>query len=194
MRTIRTTTISSLVLGLLAGSVVGVAAQDEEGPTYPTAPATVVSGGMVDWGEGSWEEETEVMVDGVRQRQGVRFEGARFEMDDPRLTGDVSYEGIQHGRMDGETEVVLFATDWRIENDEGSWSSSCTSYQAMEPMGDPSLADPLTSTCLYTGAGEYEGRSAYLVKEFFAGELPYPIRGLIFEGDVPPVPGSLPAE
>ena len=192
MRAIKTTTISILAVGLLAGSAVGVAAQDDES-TEPSTPA-IVTGGMVDWGEGSYEEETETEVDGVRQRRGLRFEGARFEMDDPRLTGDVSYEGIQHGRMDGETEVVLFATDWRIENEDGSWSSTCPSLQVMDPTADPSTADPLIYSCLYTGAGAYEGLSAYLVKELFAGELPYPIKGLVFEGDLPPMPEMSSAE
>ena len=40
MRTIRTTTISILVLGLLAGSGVGVAAQDEEAEPFSGAVVT----------------------------------------------------------------------------------------------------------------------------------------------------------
>ena len=191
MRTIRTTTISILALGQLAGSVVGVAAQEEES-TEPSTP-TIVTGGMVDWGEGTYEDETEAMEDGVLRRRGLRFEGARFEMDDPRLTGDVSYENVSDWHREDEPEGpggALFSTDWRIENDEGSWSSSCTTLQIMDPT--PEL--PLISTCLYTGAGAYEGLSAYLVKELFAGELPYPIRGLIFEGDMPPFPEMSSAE
>ena len=189
---IRSITTSFLALGLLAGSAVGVAAQDEES-AGPGTPA-IVTGGMVDWGEGTYEEETEAMVDGVRQRRGLHFEGARFEMDDPRVTGDVSYEHISDWRTDADAEAALFTTDWRIENDEGSWSSTCPSMQVMDPTADPSMADPLIYSCLYTGAGAYEGLSAYLVKDLFTGELPYPIRGLIFEGDLPPAPEMSSAE
>ena len=59
---------------------------------------------------------------------------------------------------------------------------------------DPTPELPLVSTCLYKGAGAYDGLSAYLVKELYAGELPYPIRGLIFEGDLPPFPEMPPTE
>ena len=172
------------------GSVPG--AEVDEATTEPSTPA-IVTGNMVSWGE-VVQEATETEVSGVRQRRGLAFEGARFEMDDPRLTGDVSYVTNGDGRTVGDAEAVLFTVGWRIENDEGSWSGSCPSFQVVERMADPSMADPLIYSCLYTGAGAYEGLSAYLQKELFAGELPYPVKGLIFEGDLPPTPEMSPAE
>ena len=65
MRAIKTTTISILALGLLSGSAVGAAAQDEVAADMPTGPATF-SGTY----EGSWPpvvELTETIVDGVEQ-------------------------------------------------------------------------------------------------------------------------------
>jgi len=159
-------------------------AEADEATTQPVPP-TIVRGGMVDWGEGNYEAETQTEMDGYQQRRGLRFDGARFEMDDPRLTGDVSYENVSnwYWQTVEESGGALFATNWLIENEEGSWSSSCTSLQIMDPMPEPHV-----SNCLYTGAGAYEGLSAYLVMELFGPELPYPIKGLIFEGDVPPFP------
>lgn len=166
-------------------------AEGDEATTEPMPPA-IVSGGMVDWGEGTYMDETEAIEDGVNRRRGLRFEGARFEMDDPRLSGDVTYEHVSDWHWEDESEGsggALFGTIWRIENDEGSWSSSCHSLQVMGP-----APDPIVSSCLYTGAGAYDGLSAYLVKELYAGELPYPIKGLIFEGDLPPFPEMPSAE
>ena len=84
----------------------------EDEATEPIPP-TIVSGGMVDWGEGSYEDETEAMEDGVLRRRGLHFEGARFEMDDPRLTGDVSYENVSDWHWEDEPEGsggALFGT------------------------------------------------------------------------------------
>ena len=116
--------------------------------------------------------------------------GDQFEADDPRLTGSFSQTVNGDLRMIGDTAVFLISPSMRIENDEGSWTSSCDTLQIMNPA--PEL--PLISTCLYIGAGAYDGLSAYLVKELYAGELPYPIRGLIFEGDLPPAPETPTAE
>ena len=45
-------------------------------------------------------------------------------------------------------------------------SGSCPSLQVVERTGDPSMMDPIIFSCLYTGAGAYEGLSAFLVQEW----------------------------
>ena len=85
------------------GSVPGV--DVDEATTESTAPA-IVTGNMVEWGEVA-QEATETKVDGVDQRRGLVREGARFEMDDPRLTGIVSYESNGDGRTVGDADAVL---------------------------------------------------------------------------------------
>ena len=191
MKGLKPTFISILAVGLLAGSAVGVAAQDEEATAEPSTPA-IVSGNMVSWGD-VVQEETETEVDGVRQRRGMVSEGARFEMDDPRLTGTVSYETNGDARAVGGEESFLVALAWHIENEDGSWSGSCPGLFVMDPASDPSMPDPDVFSCLYTGEGAYEGLSAFLVQKW-PRELPYPIKGLIFEGDMPPTPEMSSAE
>jgi len=163
-----------------------------EGETTEPRPPAIVTGNMISWGEVT-QEATETMVDGVDQRRGGVREGARFEMDDPRLTGTVSYMSNLDGRKVGRTDAVLVALGWRIENEEGSWSGTCPSVEFVEPGADPSKMEPIIFSCFYTGAGAYEGLSAYLVQGWYP-ELPYPIKGLIFEGDMPPYPELPPAE
>ena len=163
-----------------------------EGETTEPRPPAIVTGTMEGWGEVA-QEGTETMVDGVDERRGLLRDGARFEMDDPRLTGTVSYVSNGDGRSVGDATAALFSLAWHIENEEGSWSGSCPMLQIMEPMADPSMMEPIVFYCLYTGAGAYEGLSAYLMQQFTA-ELPAPIKGLIFEGDLPPVPELLSAE
>ena len=140
MRAIKTITISILALGLLAGSAVGVAAQD--------AVVTETAGGV-----GSDDCET--------TPEGAEFcTGGRWEFDDPRLTGDEELtrtEVFDFGG--GEVDGAIIATeDVRITNDDGAWSGQCV-------FGSFFLDDELVSggnNCVVTGEGAYEGLTAYL--------------------------------
>jgi hypothetical protein len=199
----RTTSMLSPVKAITAGAIIfaigGVmliaqpfgqqisvpGAEGDEATTEPTTPA-VVTGNMMGQGDVA-QEPTNTEVDGVNQTRGLAFEGERLEMDDPRLTGTVSYEINADGRTVGDTESALLSVHWRIENEEGSWSGSCPSLFIAEQDADPSTMDPYIFSCLYTGAGAYEGLNAFLVQENPA-EPPYPVKGLIFEGDMPPMP------
>ena len=87
MRAIRTTTISILAVGLLAGSAVGVAAQDEAAD--PMAPAffevEYIAGDDFEVVEGTYEE----LEEGERF-VGEVVRGMLFEAEDPRASGEVS--------------------------------------------------------------------------------------------------------
>ena len=178
MRAIKTTTISILALGLLAGSTVGVAAQDEEATIEPSTPA-IVTGTMLGDGE-PVQDGVETMVDGVSQNRGGLFGGRQFEADDPRLTGVVSMAANGDLRTVEGTLAFLQSIHQRIENEEGSWSGQCDALVIAD--GRP---DPLT--CLFSGEGAYDGLSAYLVFEN-PEQPPFPYQGLIFEGELPPMP------
>jgi hypothetical protein len=178
MRTIKTTTISILALGLLAGSAVGVAAQDEEATTEPNTPA-IVSGSMLGVGEPT-QEPVDTVVDGVTQGRGSVIEGERIEADDPRLTGSATTSVNGDVRSVGDSVAFLLSISMRIENDEGSWSGLCDSLLIADGRPDP-------FACLFSGEGAYDGLSAYLVFEN-PEQPPFPFQGLIFEGNLPPMP------
>ena len=137
MRAIKTITISILTVGLLAGSAVGVAAQN----------AVVTETG----GVGADDCET--------TPEGAEFcTGGRWEFDDPRLTGDeekTSTMVIGVGEVDG---AIIATEDVRITNDDGAWSGQCV-------FGAFFLDDEEVSggnNCVMTGEGAYAGLTAYL--------------------------------
>jgi hypothetical protein len=176
VRAIKTGLISILAVSLLAGSVVGVAAQEEE--TEPSTPA-VVTGNMLGVGE-PVQEPVETVVDGVSQGRGGVIAGDQFEADDPRLTGSVSQAVNGDLRTVGDTPAFLLSISLRIENDEGAWSGPCDLLVVADGRRDP-------FACLFSGEGAYDGLSAYLVFEN-PEEPPNPFQGLIFEGGLPPTP------
>ena len=190
MRAIRTTTISILALGLLAGSAVGVAAQDDEAAAEPSTPAKVA--GTINEEAGDLvQEPTETVVDGVLEVRGVIAEGDRFEMDDPRLTGTVTVAvNVDVHKVSDFVDVVAFALALRLENEAGSWSGQGTGV-SHGGGGIPQEEALNLDTWVLTGAGAYEGLSAYLIVD--PTEDPPTVEGVIVEGDMPPFP-ELPAE
>ena len=190
VRAIKTTTISILALGLLAGSAVGVAAQDEEAAAEPSTPAKVA--GTIDGtAQDLVQEPTETVVDGVLEVRGVITEGDRFEMDDPRLTGTVTLAvNVDVHKVSDFEDVVAGSFALRLDNEAGSWSGQGTSVfhgGATIPEDEAFQLD----TWLLTGAGAYEGLSAYLVVD--GTEDPPTVEGVILAGEMPPFP-ALPAE
>ena len=185
MRATKTSIISILAIGLLAGSTVGVAAQEEEAAAEPSTPAKV-AGTINEEASDLVQEPTETVVDGMLEVRGVVFTGDRFEMDDPRLTGTVTGAvNVDVHKVSDFEDVVLQTLEIRIENDDGSWSGQGTSIihaGATIPEDEALQLD----TLLLTGADAYGGLSAYLIVN--GTEDPTTIEGVIFAGEMPPFP------
>ena len=170
MRKIRTTTISVLAIGLLAGSAIGVAAQgDSDGTLEPT----LTSGSLVFSGSEplSWEER---LQDGVQTEDWV--DSAAIEMSDPRLSGALTLDYTKQ-RFDTRNTDLAWGSA-RIENDAGAWEGM---------MRQTSDRDALGAEVGYyelVGSGAYEGLSAIV----FETETPTDREwtGIIFPGDLPP--------
>ena len=114
-----------LAIGLLGGSAVGVAAQDEEAAAEPSTPAKVA--GTIEGGGDVVQEPTETVVDGLLEVRDFVLVGDALEMDDPRMTGSISvtFNADVHKVSDFE-EVVLQTVEIRIDNDDGSWQGQGT--------------------------------------------------------------------
>lgn len=178
MRRIRISTSVVLAIGLLAGSGLGVGAQDE--PDEAIAP-TRVSGSITYAPRPCTEPEVEQDAAVRRERNGV-CSPMTWRASDPRLSGTVtlveSHDVYQLG--DGVVSVGVVAEF--LSNDEGGWACS-DSGNLYEGDGDAgTYVGTPTSTCI--GRDGYEGLSAILV--FDIVDLAF--EGLIFPGDVPPVP------
>ena len=181
MRTIKTTTISILTLGLLAGSTVGVAAQDEEATTDAPVGPSYFTGQLV--------SDFEATPFGSN---GVLFEGDAVEVSDPRVSGSLTRAGTSNFHNDvGDSPVIAFQADaWRIENDAGTWSGQGTGLLRVGPDGPPSVE---TSTVVLTGEGGYEGHTLYLIVDWTTDDAAAVV-GAVFVGDAPTAPELPPAE
>ncbi|MGD8684835.1 MAG: hypothetical protein PVG27_12885, partial [Chloroflexota bacterium] len=94
MRGIKTITISILAVGLLAGSAVGVAAQDEaEAGASTPAYVTGTLGEPADFVEGTYSPDA---------MRGEQLLGIPVDASDPRLTGllDIVKNGNSEGTPD----------------------------------------------------------------------------------------------
>ena len=110
MRVIRTTTISILALGLLAGSAVGVAAQDE---ADPMAPSTFT------W---SYGDASNLVGEVIFRADGA--EGYTVVALDPRASGEMTHEQVDDDIFEAieADEPNLFGLwESRLVNDGGSW-------------------------------------------------------------------------
>jgi hypothetical protein len=158
MRMIKTTTISILAVGLLAGSAVGVAAQDDAAVaevTSFTGERTTQQDQVV--------EGTSSASGGLDEVTGSVYVGS-LVASDPRLTG--TYTSTDNYIVD-TTEMlddfsnfnVVSASTWELTNDGGSWIVEVTSFGNIE-------ADVNAGWLEFTGQGGYEGLSAYAVADW----------------------------
>ena len=174
MRAIRTTIISILAMGLLAGSAVGVAAQDEAAVDESMGPALV--SGVLSSDGSQVEGETRTTQNGIVRDQWV--ETTNTEMNDPRLSGVLTID-LTRERFDTVGTDLGWATV-RIENDAGFWDGTSVDTSDRTTRSGEEVA-----YYELVGGGAYEGLSAVL----FQTEPPsgdWLLSGIIFPGDLPP--------
>jgi hypothetical protein len=176
MRDVKTTIIFILAVGLLAGSAVGVAAQDEEasaqGPVEFTAK----------WAFGpELRTETYEAGDGVTMYRGGAWRpGVITAASDPRLEGTLSVAANNDEYTDGPT---IFSYAFRIENEGGAWQQLPTINL------DTGEGDDNTTTGVMFGEGGYDGLVAVFDNHV---EGPgWTLHGYIIEGGLPPDPEPL---
>ena len=170
MRTIRTTTISILAVGLLAGSTVGVAAQDEAStlPAEVTGRATFVEGLLV-------EPVMSETPEGIQVGDGL-VTVHTWDTNDSRLNGDVTR--TVNFRFDSDFTNGIESSVMELTNDGGSWVGDERGY------GTPSGGGGFSAL---SGRGGYEGLTAYLVRGPNEGDG-WDLKGIIFPSEGPPVP------
>ena len=187
MRKLTSMAILAATLGLLAGSVVNVGAQEEAAPQPPVEfSGRVVCGPEVSADRAGTEEVLEVGAEAMvltRARDGAWRQSATVS--DPRFEGDWYHtwemDGYALPEAEGGPEVQAWT--WRVENDEGAWQAQV--IQATFPDGTP-IGDP---PAVFIGEGAYEGLTA-IVASTEADVLPcgVDIRGVIFAGAPTPEP------
>ena len=140
MRAIKTITISILSIGLLAGSAVGVAAQEEGEGAYVTG-AIAIDGGECTEGE-EWNECP-----------------LSLDASDSRLSGEGAVRNAGLPLPSDDLFIVLVDQSLRVVNDEGAWTGGGLLYAV------PSSEDAIGTdepTWVLSGEGAYEGLTAVL--------------------------------
>jgi hypothetical protein len=166
MRAIRSTVLTAIAIGLLAGSAVGVTAQEEDAAaTVPVEPVTFTASLRPGNDVGS---TTYTEVDGRTERRGTVW-APTLTVSDPRLEGDVRLASPEDQYPGGFT---IRTNTWRIENDEGAWQGT------MVDVGGG-------GTLVLAGEGAYEG--LYVALDV---TNPRDMRGVIFPAPPPPVPAA----
>jgi len=150
MRGLKAISMAAIAVGLLAGSSVGVTAQDDQ-----MAPSAV-TGTITPWVEAS--AGTTTSVGGAEIMEGAQFTNT-WEASDSRLSGTTSittnwklYEGLR---------MLVEAANYSLENDGGRWAGTATSLLG-ERFGE-------TDTIVLHGEDAYEGLDAYVVIDRASG-------------------------
>ena len=167
MRGIKTTTISILALGLLAGSAVGVAAQDAD----PMAPSTFTMERAGD------PEVTRAVAVGPVESTDQRASGT--------LTQVVA--GAMVDAADGD-RVRIGSDAVRLVNDGGSWVGSNRGFLTF-PSDGPETRQFLGEL---VGEGGYEGFTMFFAQTGGEGDVRW-LGVIVPTDDIPAVP-DLPAE
>jgi hypothetical protein len=153
---------AAVAIGLLAGSAVGVTAQEEDAPaTVPVEPVTFTASLRPGDDVGS---TTLTEVDGRIERRGTVW-APTLTVSDPRLEGDVRLASPEDQYPGGFT---IRTNTWRIENAEGAWQGT------MVDVGGG-------GTLILEGEGAFEGLYAALDVT-----NPSDMRGVIFPAPPPP--------
>ena len=192
MRGIKSGASAILVLGLLVGSSIGVAAQSAEPDLMQAeavAPTRVT--GEIGWGRSCTGPDTVVEGDVIHEWN-WDCSPQTWTASDRRLSGEsVSRWNNDAYLVDGTYTVVLNGLEV-LTNDGGAWVCTGTGlYEALtlDATAVESLGDS-TTTCV--GQDGYEGLTAVLVRS--QGNRAEEFVGLIFSGDLPPLPEPRAAE
>lgn len=187
MKGLKSTVVSILTIGLLAGSAAGVAAQDEE--TDVSTPAYVtweVTGDPINVIDGAFDEEAAEM-------RGLTVQGVPVEASDPRLSGLYYYVINGNGqKLNTPDYAILESRSLRMENDGGAWTGTGTYVEAGSGSDGPPAM--VAESGILIGEGGYEGLVAYVQGDYI--EADNQGKAVIIERSVPPMPEvpEVPAE
>ena len=171
MKKFGTALAAAIAIGLLAGSAVGVAAQDA-GRTEPVKFTAVFPGG------GQVRESTCEVVGGMTQCTGTAWSFLVSEVSDPRLAGRMT---VSQNQNQWPLQPWLLTETYRIVSDDGAWQGSFHSMKDGADFGNVSV--------VLVGEGANEGLYAWTdVSDWNA------ISGVIFSAPPPVAPTPPSAE
>jgi hypothetical protein len=170
MRTLKSGLIAIITTGLLAGSAVGVAAQEEAGYF------TVTFDGQ------AFEEPSDF------DESGAWFTDIEMAASDPRMAGILTLVSENDVVEVGDDGYGAESSAVRVVNDDGAWSGTADAIFAGN-------VDRGTQFMSLTGEGGYDGLVAYIVRTTGSGLADTDVWGVILpSGTKPAYPPPIPAE
>ena len=177
MSKVKNTLVSAMAIGLLAGSAIGVAAQETE----TEAPSEFTATWDSNFGPPGVRRDVEEGSDPVHSRGYANHPLIIETTGDPRFEGEVTLV-VNHDRYPSNEALWVFNNAFSVENDEGTWR------------GVPHLtlrfsdAEGSGRTQLFIGEGGYAGSYALVDIQGRQAGQGWTLRGVIFEGEPPPAP------
>jgi hypothetical protein len=186
MRAIGTWFSAVVAIGLLAGSAVGVAAQEEEVPEVASGSSYFTGTLMPAWPPVD-RGTVAVSPDGFSMTRDMVLPAEAIETSDPRVSGSLSrvlsYDAhTLAGQETGPEYLEHYVEAWRLENEGGSWTGQGTSFVHNGAVDEPTDL----VTMVLTGEGGYEGLTAYVLVDFT--QQPIVVEGGVFVGEAIPAP------
>ena len=168
---------TAIAIGLLAGSAVGVAAQETE----TEAPTEFTATWDSNFGPPGVRPNVPEGSDPVRGRGYANHPRIIETAGDPRFEGEVTLV-VNHDTYSSDGALRVFHRAFSVENDEGTWRG------VPHPSLQFSDAEASGATQLFIGEGGYTGSYALVdIHNDLAGQV-WTLRGVIFEGEPPPAP------
>jgi hypothetical protein len=164
-------------------------------------PSATSDGGLVEpvAFTGTWSWSSNIVPEETVTNEGVSvtLSGGAWNhvasgITDPRFDGDVTvfasstdHYGVSSADL-ASSAVAIWSSAWRVENEDGAWQSEpAYSLDFHDTSGAP-------YTAVFRGEGAYEGLTAVVELELDGSR--WDLRGLIFDGGLPPDPEPRPLE
>ena len=170
---------SLLTLSLALAGTAAVAAQDAPELQPEVAYFTGTINGDI---AGGVPPQEEFLAEGVRHMRGWSLVGVPIELDDPRVSGQLTFVANGSGQDFQNGGANIESRTYRLENEGGAWTGSGNSVTAGTPEGP--LMD--LETAILVGEGGYEGLTAFFYSE--GTEQGRDFRAVVVATDAPPAP------
>jgi hypothetical protein len=182
---IKSTLIAATSLALLVGSMLSVAAQEQESDGQSVAYATGTAGDP----QAVVEPTQQRTSDGQIQIRGLQLDDIPVQFSDPRLSGLLTISSNGAGRDFADGHARLEPRSYRIATDGGAWSGSGERILVLSVQRPRPLINHESMVLL--GEGRYEGLVAYVFIEL-ANEEPE-LEAVILDIEMAPLPDPITA-
>lgn len=178
--------IAATVIGLIVGSMIGVAAQDEDPEVQSVPYATGIAGQP----RSAIDPTQRVTPDGELQIRGLQLGDIPVQLSDPRLSGRLTISSNGAGRNFPDGHARIEPRTYRIDNNGGGWSGAGERVLAFSVRQPTPLINH--ESMILQGEGGYAGLVAYVFIEL-AGATPE-LQAVVLQVEMAPLPDPIEVE